>query len=257
MKAGDVIPVWSYDSTSGAWSVLKLNNGTIVTGTLGALDTSNNTFPVTFATDHLTYFSLGKNRPPAQTCSNATLTVNGAQGKSLDFVITRQSGGWSYQGTLAADAAAPASATLTIGSAPTGAVVVTVNQDNTLLVNFPSTGNPAVANLCASPAPAITVSPRSTPTSSVTVNLRKVCSQDSTAFTPVSGVTVNAIDSGGRRVARWTTGSAGTAPFSSLIVGSTYTFKAAGFTDTSYTVLTSGNSVTMSQSVTCNVVSGG
>lgn len=251
MKVGDVIPVWSYDSTSGAWSVLKLNNGTIVTGTLGALDTSNNTFPVTFATDHLTYFSLGKNVPPAKTCSNAALTVNGAQGKALDFVITKQSGGWSYQGTLAADSAAPASATLAIGSAPTGAVTVTVYQDNTALSGY------TVSNLCTATAPAVSVSPRQTPTSTVTINVRKVCTQDSTAITPVQGVSVIATDSSGRFAKNWITGTAGVAQLAGLIVGSTYTFKVTGFADVSYTVLASGNSVTMSQPVSCTVVSGG
>jgi len=229
-----------------------LNNGTIVTGTLGALDVSNNTFPVTFATDHLTYFALGDNLPPAQTCTNAALTVSGAQGKALDFVITKSGGGWSYQGTLAANATAPASATLNIGSAPTGAVVVTVNQDNTLLADFST-----VTNLCASPAQAITVVPRSTPVSTVTVSLREVCSQNSTAFSVVPGVAVAAVTASGIAAGNQPTGPTGTVSFSGLQVGSIYTLKADGFPITPYTVLASGNSVTISKSVSCSVITGG
>ncbi|MFZ4481120.1 MAG: hypothetical protein ACOYNZ_14635, partial [Rhodoferax sp.] len=145
VAAGDVIPIWSYDTTTGAWSVLKLNNGTLVSGTLGALDTSNNTFPVTFATDHLTYMSPGWVTAADQQCSNAAITIAGAKGNRLDLLATRSGNGWLSDWVLAADAAKPATALSNIGAAPRNTpVTIEAYQGNTLV------GTLTVGDLCAS-----------------------------------------------------------------------------------------------------------
>ncbi len=253
LKAGDLISVWSYDSVTGAWSVLKLTNGTIVKGTLGALDTSNNTFPATFATDHLTYFSLGETLTTTQSCPSAALTISGANGNKLDFTITKDSGGWSKEITLPATATAT-SQVVSIGSAPAGAVTVAVYQSGNLINTL------QVATLCDSnggslPVP-LAVTPTSTPASSLAVTVRNVCSGDSTAFSVVNGVDVTART--GTDITTVTTATGGIATFGKLTEGTTYTISSIGYADVSYLMkpAAAGNSLGLDKTVTCQVISG-
>ena len=252
VAAGDATSVWSYDSTTGAWSVLKLTNGTIVTGILGALDTSNNTFPVAFVTDHLTYFSTGDVLAPTQQCSNAAITIAGAAGNMLNISASRVGGGWSDQGTLDANTAKPATALFTIGSAPTGQAVVTAYQGSNLV------GTVTVSDLCAS-GNTLPVTPAAVPTSALNVTVRDVCNNSTTSpspFTPRPGVTVNATIVGGSDSAL--TGTNGIATFTSLTVGATYTISVGDpFNYTNgYTVLSTGNSISVDRGVTCQIVTG-
>ncbi len=256
VKAGDIISIWAYNSTTGAWGVLKLNNGTIVKGTLGALNASNNTFPVTFATDHLTYFAMGDVLAPAQQCTNAAINVIGAGTYELDFVFTKVGGGWSYQGTR------PANSTraLTVPSAPAGPVTVQVYQKPAgTLINTLS-----VADLCASGGNSLTVTPAAIPVAGLTVTVRRVCSANASAFTLASGVKaqVRNVDTG-VLAATAITNTTGVATFSNLNLGS-YVAEAvdsAGqvLATSSMTSLATGDakSATLDISTTCSVISGG
>ena len=246
MKAGDTISVWSYDSTTGAWAVLKLTNGTIVRGTLGALDTSNNTFPVTFATDHLTYFSTGEIVAASESCTNATLTVAGAGGNLLTFQAAKVGGGWSSQMTLAADSAKPATATVSIGSAPATSAVVNAFQGTTLV------GTATFANLCDSNT--LTVTPATIASSTLNVTVRDVCDGKPSVFTLPRGVGVFATP-GNYSVL---TGTNGIATFPALTVGTSYTITVNApynYSATS-TVAGTGNSITVDRTVTCQIITG-
>lgn len=253
VKAGDSIPIFSYDTTTGAWTALKLTNGTLVTGTLGALDTSNNTFPVVFATDHLTYMSPGWVTAADQQCSDAAITVVGASGRALELAAVRMGNGWYDVWRLDSDTAAPASQLSNIGTAPRNTPVELSALQNGVFV-----GSRIVPDLCASGI-TLTVTPATPPVVAVNVLVRDVCSNSTASPAPSTlrpGVSVNAFNaaSGNESVM---TGTNGVATFP-LIVGSTYTIAVPDPFNYSqpYTVLSTTNSIAVDRAVTCQVVSG-
>lgn len=250
--AGDSIPIWTYNSVTGAWTRLKLNDGTLVNGTLGALDTTTNTFPVPFSTDNLSGKAPGWPVTPAQQCDTASFNVTGAQGYAMTFEATRAHGGFSIEKFLPANPAKPASANIVLGTAPHAAVTVNAYLEfNGALVgtaNFPdfcgSTNSMDVtAGVNSQPLP-----------TDVNFTVRDVCSNDATKTTLVKGADIAASASS---VGSQTTMSDvnGTATLK-LVVGTTYLI--TGYADNlNYTVVSGTNAVSLNKSVSCQVISGG
>lgn len=235
VKTGDVIPIWSYDTSTGVWSAQKLRDGTLITGTLGAIDASGDTYPVTFQTDHLSYFNLdwfawkesaGKSWVPQ--CDSTPINIKGAKGKAIYFQVSLPGGGWMHRMDLYADATAPAIATDYIRNAPKGLPVLI---DAYLGADYadPSkkVGSFSVSDLCAGVDLDITTGVNNLLANSAVqyadfpIRVRKVCSQDSTVTTNLSGVSI-AVYSAGSPMVSAVSSSTGLATLKSLEVGKRY-----------------------------------
>ena len=235
VKAGDVIPIWSYDTATGVWSAMKLRNGTIITGTLGALDSTSNTYPVTFQTDHLSYFNLdwfawkysaGKSWVPQ--CDRTPISIKGAKGNKIYLEVSLPGGGWMHPMQLYADASAPAVAYDYINNAPQGLPVLIDAYLNTdTAVPSKKVGAFAFDDLCAGVSLDITTGVNAALTSNPVqhadfkIRTRKVCSQDASVTTPLSGVSILVAAQGSPTVST-VSDSGGLATLKSLEVGQTY-----------------------------------
>lgn len=270
VQPGDVIPIWSYDTTTGDWSVMKLNStGAIITGTLGAL-AADNTYPVTFVTDHLSYFNLDwffwKEVIPGKSsvgqCATAPITIKGAQGKPLYLEASLPGGGWSHAWFLDGGASDPAVDKITY--APKGlkmrvdAYYGTNRADATRKV-----GSVTVSDVCSGVSLDVSVAmSRLLPTvktASQSVLVREVCSNDATRSANAPSDTVTAISAGVPIVVAGTN-SAGVATLPGLIVGKTYKVSVAhrdGRTSVLNTTIAETNSqLRIDFPVACRTVTG-
>lgn len=235
VKTGDVIPIWSYDTSTGVWSAQKLRDGTLITGTLGALDASGNTYPVTFQTDHLSYFNLdwfawkysaGKSWVPQ--CDRTPINIKGARGNAIYFEVSLPGGGWMHPMNLYADSTAPAVATDYVNNAPSG---LPVNINAYLGADYADAskkvGTFSINDLCAGVDLDITKGVNDMLANSTTqyadfpIRTRKICSQDNTVTTNLSGVSIAVYATGSPMVSA-ISNSAGLATLKSLEVGKRY-----------------------------------
>jgi len=137
IAAGEMVPLWSYDTDTGVWTVHKDSGGALITGVVGdgdgdglvdspaAVD-GNGDWLVAFPTNNLSYFNLDwfawyQNVPGATSlqCSSTPLQVVGAQGEKIFFIAEAVAGGFSHEAYLDANPAAPAFENTTIWNAPT------------------------------------------------------------------------------------------------------------------------------------------
>jgi len=258
--AGDIIPIWSYDTTTGQWSAMKLNDSAlasqvtpapnangVIQGTVS--QAADGTLSVTFMTDHLSYFNLdwwfwsntlvGWNQTK-KTC-DPTIKIIGAQGNSLSMQAILATNGWAHEWSLDADLKAPAFATDTISSAPAAKMFIFASLDEVkpgVTNKMVSTinngglvpGAVVVNNMCDSSKWPITidvskmVAAKQVPKTSyanVNVTTRDVCTNDATKVTLISGNSVSAKQDGDVK-ATVTTNSSGVAVLSNLVVGQKY-----------------------------------
>lgn len=234
VKTGDTIPIWSYDSTTGAWSVMKLvSNGAIITGTVGALG-ADNTYPVTFQTDHLSYFNLDwffwKNVIPGVSstpmCDTAPITITGAQGRPLLLFAELDGHGWAHPWFL--DPGTPDPAQDKITYAPKGLPMTISAYYGTSFVDPPSlVGSAHVNDVCGGVTIDVSAGmARLLPTiqtASMDFNVHEVCSNDATKSTPVNSDTIVAV-AAGVPIINTGTDANGLATVKGLIVGKTYQF---------------------------------
>ena len=230
-NTGDTIPLWSYDTTTGEWSPMKLvSTGAIITGKLGPLG-ADNTYPVTFITDHLSYFNLDwffwKDQIPGKStvlsCDVAPITITGAGGKPLFLLATMVGGGWSHDWRLdsTVDPAfekityAPKNLKMRID-----AYFGTNQADPAKLV-----GSVTVDDLCLGVNLDVTAGVnRLSPSirlATMDFTTREVCDTDSTKTQNVAGDTVYAVAAGFPNITA-PTNSAGVASLTGLVVGQTY-----------------------------------
>lgn len=263
---GDIIPIWSYDTVTGEWSVMKMLNDTLITGTLGALKVSDNTYPVTFTTDHLSYFNLDwfawKTTIPGKRnvlqCDSAPITIKGAKGKPLYLEASMVGGGWMHPWNLDAGKSDPAIDKIIY--APKN---LPMRIDAYLGVNkavaAKKVGSVTVSDVCSGVTLDVTdgvntLSPTLTYVN-VDVQVQEVCSTDSTRFTNVPSVGVYAVLQGLPRVSS-TTQTTGLATLKSLLAGKTYAISVTNRDGQSkqfnYSVLAANNAVQkVSFPVTC------
>ncbi|MEN3278453.1 MAG: hypothetical protein V7631_4243 [Massilia sp.] len=231
VKAGEIIPIWSYDTTTGEWTVMKMTStGAIITGQLGALR-ADDTFPVTFTTDHLSYFNLdwfawrdgvaGGSKVPQ--CDTAPITIKGAAGRPLYLEAVLAGGGWMHPWNLYAGDRDPAQDKITY--APKGLSMIvnayynTNRADATKLV-----GSVAVGDICAGVTLDVTAGMAkvgSIATAALDVLVREVCSSDTTKASPVPSDTITAVTPG-LPVVTMGTSASGVATLKGLYVGKTY-----------------------------------
>jgi hypothetical protein len=258
---GEVIPIWSYDTVTGEWSAMRLNNGTLITGTVGSLDATGSVYTVNFVTDHLSYFNLdwfawSSSVPGGNTigqCNTAPITITGANGNRLYLEAVRIGGGWSHPWWLDANAARPAQERYNITYAPRG-LPMQINaymQQTNGANNANFVGSVRVADVCAGVNLDVTagVNAKTPPVyANVPFLVRAQCTNDLTKFTNLNNSQI-AVSSARTSVQYGNTDSAGTATLAGQIVGNTYTLRVAtnrgdnftGKTPTTYTVVQGTN----------------
>jgi hypothetical protein len=231
VKPGEVIPIWSYDTTTGEWSVMKLNStGAIITGTLGALG-ADDTYPVTFVTDHLSYFNidwlfhyLDQAKVKVQQCNNVPLTIKGTQRKSLYLEATLVGGGWMVPTTFPAGESdpgrhifprVPKNQKMRID-----AYYGTNKADPAKLVGT-VTVNDACPGVSLDVTAGVSKLVGTVKQAALGVKIREVCTNDASKATAVPSDTVAAVASGLSTVTAGSD-SQGVATLQGLIVGSTY-----------------------------------
>ena len=257
-KTGDIIPIWSYDTTTGAWSVLKLTNGTLVSGTLGALDPATNTFPVPFITDHLTYVSAAWLTTADQTCQIANFTVNGAQGQAIVLRATRVGNGWFNEVNVEANATKPTSTIVNFGPAPSATPVKVEVFLGQAAATASLVGSTTLTDLCSGTGRSLdvanAVTAKTTTYATVNVTAREVCSNDATKVTPQPGLTFSV--TGNNMLTMFANTLANGVGSFSVAVGTAVVISATDYTSVPYTVKTSDNGVFLDKKVPCNKVSG-
>lgn len=235
VKTGDVIPIWSYDTSTGVWSAQKLRDGTLITGTLGAMDASGDTYPVTFQTDHLSYFNLdwfawkesaGKSWVPQ--CNSTPIQIKGAKGKAIYFEVSLPGGGWMHRMNLYADSAAPAVATDYVQNAPKGLpVLIDAYLETDYADASKKVGSFSINDLCAGVDLDVTtgvtnlLASRTIRYADFPIRTRRICNQDNTVATDLSGVGISVYAQGSPLVSA-VSNSAGLATLKSLEVGKQY-----------------------------------
>jgi len=232
VKAGDVIPIWSYDSSTGVWSAQKLRNGTPITGTLGEMDDSGDTYPVTFETDHLSYFNLDwfayrsrAGKPWVPQCDRTAMKIKGAQGKAIYIQLSLPGGGWMHRMQLFPKSSAPAIETLNLARAPQGLPVRIDAYLGTYRSESKKVGSLEVRDLCAGVDLDITQGVSDVlervQYADFQIRTRKVCSQDATVTSNLAGVSIFVFSPGSGWVSA-VSQSSGLATLKSLEVGKQY-----------------------------------
>jgi hypothetical protein len=257
---GDIIPIWSYDTTTGQWTAMKLNNSALASGADPApaangvirgkvVKAADGSLSVSFMTDHLSYFNLDwwfwGNYTSAglgntkQTC-NPTIKIQGAQGNQINLTASLTTNGWTHDWQLDKNTTAPAFETDTIFSAPAQKMVISASLNevksgvtdtrvSTANNNGTNQGAVVVENMCDdSKWPILVdvsqlVAQKQVPKTSyanVTVTTRNVCTNDATKSTLMSGDSISA--GLNNKFTYATTGTDGKATLANLIMGSTY-----------------------------------
>ena len=280
LAAGDQVPLWSYDTDTGEWTVHRDAGGNILQGVIGdgdgdgAVDTppaqtAGGDWLVAFPTTHLSYFNLDwfawyQDVPGATAlqCSSTPLTVVGAQGQKIFFLAEAVAGGFSHQAWLDANPTQPAQQTVSIYNAPTIPIRYTAYLNSESATN--KLNSQVFDNLCQPGGVTFNVDQNlldalltTTKFADVTVNVLDRCSNDLSKTTPVPSNGITAY-SGTSHLAA-ITNSQGTAVLNSLVVGQTYTVEAAdrngGTSQTSQvTVAETGNNVDLYFPQACEVV---
>jgi hypothetical protein len=275
MAAGDVVPLWSYDTDSGKWTVHYAADGTtIIKGIVGdgdgdgvvdvpAAQDVNGDWLVAFPTTHLSYFNLDwfawyQNVPGAtalQCATDPTLTVVGAQGQKIFFLAEAIAGGFSHDAWLDANPNNLGTQQTTIWNAPT------IPMRYTAYLNYKSAANKLnsvdYTTLCGGVTFNV-VLPGALPTyADVNINVYDRCSNDLSITTPVPSVGVMAINSSDKtNYLNAVTNAQGSALLKALLAGKSYTITAESRTGgvpqtTSVTVGTTGSTVNVYFPQTC------
>lgn len=149
VKAGDVVPYWSFDATTGAW---RYEGDATLTG-----PDANGNFKGSFNTTHLSYYNLDWYQ---SSCALTKLTISGNSSRSLINYTMYRNNRFFYWWS------GPESS-ISFRGAPTGPVRVEARLASTNVL----VGNANIANLCANPSMSVSLPA----TVSISVDLKAIC----------------------------------------------------------------------------------
>jgi len=228
LKAGDVIPFWSYDETTGQWksegTVTVQSNGS------GGLQAVGNVI-------HLSYWNLDwfRNQDLCQSHA-ATIAISGNSQKLPLRLEVRASG--YYHETTATDS------TIVLANPVVGVwATITASYNG----NVVGSAGP-IQNLCGATVNLNVNVPVVTP-ASLTVHVKRVCNEDHSKTTPVPSVGVYLYSSNGVQPGQFTDAS-GNTTFSGLSAGEALTAASENH-DAKVTLGSGSNSVDVSIPWTC------
>ncbi len=245
ITAGDIVPLWSYDTDSGKWTVHYAADGTtIIKGIVGDGDgdgfvdvppAMNGTdWLVAFPTTHLSYFNLDwfawyQDVPGAtalQCATNPTLTVVGAQGQKIFFLAEAIAGGFAHEAWLDANPNNLGTQQTTIWNAPTIPMRYTAYLNSQSAANkLNSVDYPTLCGGVTFNIDQALLNPKLVTTSyaDVNINVYDRCNNDLSITTPVPSAGVMAINSSDKtNYLNAVTNTQGSALLKSLVAGKLY-----------------------------------
>jgi hypothetical protein len=238
VKAGDSIPIWTYDESRGTWNVQRDASNQPVSVTLGTADANGN-FPVSFQT-----LTLSKKAPGFVSVHTIpTITIKGGQGLGLKLEGITSAPGWRQESSGSTDDPAIVR-TFLVPFGRAGTWTVYAYYD--VLQSFTSTDLSVNATLDVTAAATAYLNTHGFATA--TVHVTEVCSTNPAPPSNVNSTLVTAYSSG-LPVVSGTTSSSGVATLSNLQVGKTYTIttnsRRGGVTalTTPYTVVSGTNTI--------------
>ncbi|MFC3031497.1 hypothetical protein ACFOEE_03035 [Pseudoalteromonas fenneropenaei] len=249
LQTGDELSISSYDETTAKWT----NETT--KATIGAKNEANNTFNATFATNHLTFFSLNRSVPTCPTNIRALLSGSAVPSRGLAITLnTTDATVSSYLRPGSTEKLLLSQGIISRYSISSDATARVRVYDLDGNVWF-TTGSTEV-NVCGD-IPITLTNPNATPVNE-TFNVIAVCSNDTTKTTPITGAVVQyRLPNKGYSTA--TGGEGGAYSLTNLTQGSTYEVKVntrlAGIQTA--TITADGTAETMNVSLTCNTTTGG
>jgi hypothetical protein len=231
LVAGDVIPLWSYDEATGQWkleqSVTVQSNGS------GGLEAVG-------SVSHLSYWNLDWFQNQDLCPSHAaTITISGNDQKLPLLIEVKATGSGYYHATTVTDA------TVNLVN-PLIAVPTTI----TASYNGSVVGSASSQSLCGSTVP-LSVSLPVVQAASLTVHVRRVCSEDPSKTAPVPSVGVYPYSATGVLPAQFTD-TTGTTVFSGLAAGQKL-YVSSENVSAQLTLSAGSNSVDVSIPWTCTV----
>jgi len=285
LVAGDIIPLWSYDTDTGKWTAHKDAAGNIIQGVIGdgdgdgvvdtppAQDTDGN-WIVAFPTTHLSYFNLdwwfwkGQVHVPGQSgasCDN-TLTINGAQGQRIEFWAEAVAGGFTHEAWLDADSSKPASAQVPMSSLPSNLPMRYTAYLNSRFNASNRLNSISYQDLCQPGGITFDIDQNKlaqllpAETADLIVNVADRCTNDLSKTTPIPSNGLIIYETGNKAAYQSTvTDGNGQAIFPTLVVGKTYVVQANSRSGkspqtTQATINASGSSVNIFFHQECTVI---
>ncbi len=254
--AGDVIPIWSYNQSTGKWS-------SVSQGQLGALDVATNTYPVSFEITHLSYYNLDWRWNRNQLCSRTnSFRIVDEQGSLIEFPVKFivQAVSTGYRKTKKFYFSPRNPGEFSLGRAPRTSVTIDVLFESNSIANGSGTnGVVEVDDLCDMPDGfEIPVSIPEIEFVDVEITVNHVCSNNSSIITPVPSNSIYVRKSGSGHDGFWvTTGTDGKATLGGLEANSVYRLWIAerrpgvrGYKRENITA--TGSPVTINLNVSCN-----
>lgn len=235
IAAGDQIPVWYYGD-DGLMHVLKTSGGAIIKGTVGTAN-GDGTWPVTFSTDHFTFFNLAWISTTSNMYASVPVRITGAAGQPVGIAGIISNGGWySAFGLTGGD---PDPSNVTLANVPKGVTTGAATDLSTYTFVAGMAGGFKTFTVTAAQMAAATtssplifdVSSIATATASCNVSVNMVCASNGLA-SAVPSALVTATATGDPIAHAVLTNVDGKATLTGLVPGKTYTIIASYYSPT-------------------------
>lgn len=249
---GDVVSISSYDEDTGVWTRDEFS------ATLGALNTTTNTYPASFQTDHLTFFGAGRTETVCPMAITYNITGTAVPAGGLGIYI--ESSDAIAIGSIAANVtsgqlfSAASVARFGIYNGATGRVLVTARGDKSV-VWYDSVNEVPICGAI----PIVLGNPNAAPVNE-DFNVNLVCSNDSTVTKALTGALVT-YGLAGKTKVKANDNNDGSYSLTSLVQGSSYEVKVqpvgvSGAATTNFTVTANGTEETGTINMTCQTATG-
>lgn len=251
VSAGQVLSISSYDEDTGTWKRDEFS------ATAGPLNTTTNTHPISFQTDHLTFFSAGRNEPVCPSDLKYTVTGTVPAGGLTLYMESSDAVAIGYIGVGVTSGTLLRASTVARYNIHTGAaarVKAYPSGNNSLLWYDSVTEVP----ICGTVAVGLT-NP-STPVVSENFSVNLVCSNDTTVTKALTGALVS-YGLTGKPKAQATDNNNGSYSLTSLVQGSNYEVKVepvgvAGAAVSNFTITANGTGESGNINIACQTGTG-
>ncbi len=249
---GDVVSISSYDEDTGVWTRDEFS------ATLGALNTTTNTYPASFQTSHLTFFGAGRRETVCPVAM--TYNVTGAAVPTGGLSIYIESSDAIAAGGIAAGVTsgtlfgAATVARFGIYNNAAARVMITARNDKSVVWYDSQTE----VSICGA-IPLVLTNPNATPVNE-DFNVNLVCSNDTTVTKALTGALVS-YGLAGKAKVKANDNNDGSYSLTGLVQGSSYEVKVqpvgvTGAATTNFTVTANGAEETGTINIACQTATG-
>ncbi len=252
VAAGNMVSVSSYDEDTGTWKRDEFS------AKLGALNTATNTFPLSFQTDHLTFFGAGRSEPVCPVDMAYTVTGAAVPAGGLSLYIESSDaiavGGIAAGVTSGRLFSAATVARFGIYQGAAGRVKITDRSDKNVVWYDSVNEVPICGNI------AITLGNPNATLVNENFSVNLVCSNDTTVTKALTGALVS-YGLAGKTKVQATDNNNGSYSLTSLVQGSNYEVKVqpvgvAGAAVTNFTVTANGTAESGNINIACQTGTG-